>query len=217
MATSYLPTRLLRSAQVFSSVVRAHNTHAVLIGGAAVMMHGHHRSTKDLDINLDKAPSRKLIKNLAEVGIILCKHPERKNRFSATVEETAPGERDGASIDIAVRPDVPRIVEAYGKEILGVLVPTPQYLLMMKIRTVCERPPGAHARIKQDMDDIFFLCGEIAVEDAKIDDELQNAVFPDTWDKFWKIAENNIWWDTKTAGEAKQILEDMGIRCAQTV
>lgn len=160
---------------------------------------------------MNKAPSSKLIKNLAEVGIILRKHPERKNRFSATVSETAPGNRDGASIDIAVRPEVSRIVEAYGKEILGVMVPKPQYLLLIKIRTVCERPPGAHVRIKQDMDDIFFLCGEIVIKDGKIDDELKNEVSQDTWQRFWEIAENNIWWDTKTAGEVKQMFDDMGM------
>ena len=141
---------------------------------------------QDVDFNVSKM-SKTMRKNIEKnnMRIIIVPHRDRKDRFAATLLESAPGMLDATKIDIAVNTNLSKLLP-FTVEIDGVTVVGPHLLLVNKIRCAAERKGNVDVRVHNDLSDIMFLLNHIM--DNNLGDvplELVHILDADIWERFW--------------------------------
>ncbi|KAF8882361.1 hypothetical protein CPB85DRAFT_1212836 [Mucidula mucida] len=204
---STLPEHLRAAARLFTSIVNNNGGQAILMGGAASKALGARRETKDLDFNLS-VMNDDIVKGLQSQGITT-KKEQRPNRFSANVPETAPGNHDATSVDLAVKPGIVSILP-YTKSVGDITVADPRLLLVDKIRCFTERSDNQDKKLRTDIEDIEFCIDEILKENEyPLPAVLVHLLNDDVWLKYWaRLAERA---SMESVEDQKEYFQELGL------
>ncbi|KAH7884838.1 hypothetical protein F5I97DRAFT_1831190 [Phlebopus sp. FC_14] len=166
-----LPTRLLNPAKAIFSELKTENIDAILMGGAAVIMNGVSRQTKDLDINVASFGFRERLH--ADQWLVSAgSSPER-------MRATYLHPTQAVKCDIATRPTI-RSLLPYTVEQHGIRFAKPNLLVADKICAYVERKEVAVEKTSQDVADIVTLIEMMVDQGVTMPDNLKQMYLGET-------------------------------------
>ncbi|EED82899.1 predicted protein [Postia placenta Mad-698-R] len=163
---SKLPPHLVLAAREIFDALRTSRTEGILIGGAAAMIHGSTRETKDLDINTTSL-------NFQEP--LGAKPVQIREGSSATrLKLTYMGPDKAVSCDIASdhAQRMPMLLQ-YTSEYQGIRYASAPLLIVDKLLAFTERGSSNYKKRGNDLIDILFLANKMVNNKECVSQELR--------------------------------------------
>ncbi|KAK7046779.1 hypothetical protein R3P38DRAFT_3346392 [Favolaschia claudopus] len=188
-----LTPHLARSALRFVNALRQGGADTMLVGGAAVRLHGGPRTTKDLDFNVTKFDKR-VQRFVVRAGMTIKPDEDgRPNRFKVNDPSFPESAKNATKIDLAVFPHLD--VSQYTDDFEGVKVADLRLLLVKKIRCLLVRSHGADNKRQGDLHDMVYCLNRLVLEPDVPCTPLPQTLIEDVilretrfdWKTFWDL------------------------------